>query len=263
MMQLVASALPVAYPSNLAAMFWQAPCYGVALHQKLFQREMEQSFNSRYGITEGPQGPHEFGRFWRTLLNYPDMQQRAGHSVDWQRVRDTLANMTETADSAFAFKSFLPVWHLDDLSRTCIKSIFVHIKRDPLENALSLLKARRAYAERETDWVGLKPLACKPHENASIAKQVVSQVIEINRVIEKQLEMIPEDRVIRTPLRQLCAEPETYVSKIATCINGVQETQVKSNGRVPALKENFPSYAADPAEIDAIKAAFAHFDYAL
>jgi len=263
MMQLVAASLNIAYPSNLAAMFWQAPCYGVALHRKLFRQTIGQNFSSQYGITDGPQGPHEFGRFWRALFNYPDMGERTDHPIDWTLVRSTLANMTETAGQAFAFKSFLPVWHLEELAHACPKSIFLHIVRDPLENALSLLQARHSYAKNETDWVGLKPLACKQYEAAPIAVQVVSQVIEIERAISARIETIPKNRVIRTTLREVCAAPENCIAQLADCIDAIQLETVRRRGVLPALEENFPSLTADPADISAVKKAFANFGHCL
>ena len=258
MMQLMATYLPIAYPSNMSAMFWSAPTYGVALARKLFgdTPAFQSSLTSSYGRTTDPLEPHEFGRFWLELLGYHSLEEKPGHQIDRMRMRDTLVNMTEAAGRAYAFKSFLPVWHLNELAEEMQKGLFVHVVRDPLENALSLLKARRHYAETENDWFGLKPHACRDYLRSPLPVQVVSQVVEIEQSIERRLQSIDPDRVVSLRLSDLTRCPNSQLLRVADALARVQHDQIAPIPLIESLPARRPSRDMDKEDVEAVKAAF-------
>lgn len=263
LMQLLASSFELNYPTNLSATLWEAPLYGAALARKLFTGEFESSYQSSYGRTQDLREPHEFGRFWLKLLNYDSLEEKPGHKIDCELVRDTLVGMTEVAGGPYAFKSFLPVWHLEELSHICKKSLIIHVKRDPMENAISLLKARRCYADEETNWVGLKPYVCRKFEHESIHVQVASQVIAVEHSIMSKTKNLPDNRVLTFDLDEILRSTESVISTINSRVSTIQESDIIKPSFVAPLLNPSGKSPTSKSDVEALNSAFKNLQTAM
>ena len=215
--QLLSFHLDVGYISNLVAAFWQAPVTGLRLAKKLLPQDAQTSYASTFGRTQGLHEPHEFGYFWSKMLGYRDMQQRDSvfeDSIDWDNLRRVLINMTHAVAKPLVFKPFLLSYHITRTVQVLPKSIFVRITRDPLDNALSILKMRRKYAQSLDEWVSLKPIEYFQLKDASPFEQIAGQVYFLNQMLDAQLQQLDEVNYLNVPYERLCDEPRAVIAEL-------------------------------------------------
>ena len=217
LMQLVAAHLDVAYIDNLAAAFWRAPAYGLRLSDKLLGRRRTSTYESQYGRTSRIEEPHEFGRFWLELLGYDEMIDRGAEyeeRIDWKRVSLVLRNMTHAVRRTVAFKSFLLAMHLRCVQELLPKTCWVRIRRDPTENALSLLQLRRQYLASEDVWGGIKPREFSWLKDEPVYRQVAGQVFYVEQAMTRQIEAVGQHNVLELRYDEVCANPRQALAAI-------------------------------------------------
>lgn len=216
-MQIIAASLDVGYINNLIASFWRAPAFGVRLSEKLLPGVRPTAFASDYGRTPGIGEPHEFGYFWSYLLDYAEMVEKspaAEDQINWRRLQQQLTGIAHAFGKPVLFKSFLLAWHVRKFQQVSPKSLLVWIRRDPVDNALSLLKAREAQLGSIDKWISMQPAEYAWLRHESPAMQVAGQVYFIERAIERQLAKADANRMVVVSYRDLCEQPQQLVDEI-------------------------------------------------
>lgn len=261
LVQLISSCLEVGYVNNLIACFWDAPVYGIHLSRKLLGTSTPSSFDSEFGRTQGPAEPHEFGLFWSRLLGYRDfVEPPPAHDeeIDWQRVRRVLTNMCAAFAMPVVFKSFHLIFHLERIAAALPMTCFVRVRRDPVQTAMSLLRARRQYASSEDDWVGVAPKEYEWLRREPVPVQVAGQVHFLDRLIDGALAAIGGANVLELRLDDVTADPALAVTRVAGLLevagNGVP-ARMPAPGPFPAADRDV---AGDPqyAEVSAALRSF-------
>ena len=215
--QLISSTLDVGYINNLIAAYWRVPCYGIRLSEKLLAGARPASFRSDFGRTASIQEPHEFGYFWTHLLGYPEMAEQAidfEQSIDRERLRRVLLNMAHTFGKPIVFKSFMLAWHLKMMQQTMPKSIFLWIRRDRIDNALSIAKAREAQLGSVEKWISIKPREYAWLRNAPVPTQIAGQIFFTELAIARQVELIGGRNVLEIEYQQMCANPQGVIERL-------------------------------------------------
>ena len=252
--QLVASHLDVSCISNLVAAFWSAPCLGLRLARRLLAPRPNTTYTSSYGRTTDISEPHEFGYFWSDLLGYRELREPTGDpDVDWDRVRRALTNMCAAAGRPIVFKSFALAYHALHVQQVLPRTCFVWVRRDPVDNALSLLRARRAYGGDLTSWVGLKPAEFSWLQHETPAVQVAGQVIGVERGIRDALRRNGLRNTLMLRHSDVCAHPEVALDRIAGLLRTVGVEVGPTRGDLPDLRVS--PRTADPMR-DEVVAAF-------
>lgn len=244
--QLISANLDVGYINNFIASFWRAPCYGIQLSEKLLAGARPASYRSDLGRTTSIQEPHEFGYFWRYFLGYPEMaEQPAGFEqlIDWVRLRKVLINMTHAFDKPLVFKSFLLIWHLKRMQQVLPKSIFLWIRRDAIDNGLSILKAREAQLGSIDKWISLKPKEYDWLQHQPVPSQIAGQIFFTERAIADQVELIGSNNTLIIEYRDLCTNPQGVLEQLLAVLKNNGQT-VKQINSPPA---QFP-FSASPTE---------------
>jgi hypothetical protein len=258
--QLLASYLDVGYINNLIAAFWKAPTVGIRLSRKLLCTGAESSFTSAFGRTDAIREPHEFGYFWRDLLEYPDLSDQGpqhDQRIDWARVRRVLTNMTYAFERPIVFKSFWLGMHvarmIGHLPRTC----FVRVIRDPLDNALSLLRMRTEFHGSAQTWASMKPREYVDLRNRSVPEQLAGQVYYLQQMMAEQVAAAPRANVLEVRYEDLCAHPAAFVANVQQMLRD-HGAEVALRRKVErSFKPRSPRESAAPGEITAIQAALA------
>ncbi len=247
--QALISRLELGYVDNLAAAFWRAPTYGMRLSQALGVGEESSSFVSTFGRTGDLSEPHEFGYFWNDHLRYPDLAEReAGHgsTIDWVYLRRILVNMTHVAGRPLVFKPMLLVWHLEAMLEAMPLTCYAWIRREPRQVALSLLKMRKALFGSIEQWASLKPRDAEALGGDDPIRQVAAQVVVLERTIETVAARLGGDHVVEIAHADLCADPESAVTRVAELMGG--------KGTAPVLRgsplEPFEPMDNDDLEVD-------------
>lgn len=259
--QLIASCLDVGYVNHLIAAFWQAPVHGIRLSQKLLRSSPTSSYQSQFGRTRGIHEPHEFGYFWTSLLNYPVPEQKTPpeeDSINWERFRRVMINMSHAFGKPAVYKSFYLGWHIaraqQELSSTC----FVHVTRDPVENVLSILKLRREFLGSVEKWASLRPAQYEELRALPYHEQAAGQVYHLRAEHTRQLEAIGYHNSIHVDYRDLCERPGQVVERVRELLAGAGAHVARTNDP-PADFTRSGGGAADEQEVVKVRRAVEGF----
>ena len=253
--QLLSACTEVGYVNNLMARFWMAPAVGARLSLEVLRQRVFTGHSS-YGQTICIEEPHEFGGFWRHYLGYSDMRQKpTDDGIDWQRLVQTLNRISSVFACPVVYKVFQLYWHLQVFHEHLPLSRWIWVRRDPVENALSLLKMRKDKTGSMDEWFSAFPLGAEQYDGEPGWVQVAVQVHLIEKWIHGQLSRIPLDAWMEITLENLCSAPETVVKELADKLNvSVHEKnlqQVSANimpekftGKDAALRKNIETVFA-------------------
>lgn len=218
--QLLAYSLDAGYVTNFAARFWLAPVHGLRLGRILFGTEKPDRFESDYARTGDPREIHEFGYFWRHWLRketFDDVvrSRELEATVDWDGLRLTLANVQRELGRPYVGKNMLGAYHMAKLSDVLGKVLWVHIERDPLDVAVSILDARRKHYDDARSWWSYVPLEYDRLHGLDEWQQIAGQVHYLERMYDEELAALGE-RAVRTSYEQLCRDPAGVLSGISS-----------------------------------------------
>jgi hypothetical protein len=262
LMQLMASCLDVGYVDNLVASFWRAPVVGVRLSRKLLDKPAHPSYASNFGRTRGIDQPHEFGYFWSEMLGYPDFAERDPEHedrIDWIALRNTLRSMAVAFGAPMVSKPFLLTWHLARFAAELPETVFVRIKRDPVDAALSMLRLREELLGTRDAWASLKPKEGAWLEQRSVHEQVAGQIHYLDASISAQLARVPADRVLEIAFDELCTKPGDALAAIRQLLR-------RHGAEVDLLREAPDAFPVSrpserrPQDAAAVEKAFVSFD---
>ena len=212
--QVIASSIEVGYVNNLMASFWKIPVVGALLSKKLI-KNCEVGYKSNFGQTDSISDIHEFGGFWRRVLNYDDLNQKTSHHVDWSKLLKSLDDIGGVISKPMLYKVFQLYWHLSEFHNLRKDSKWIWIERDIESNVKSILKLRRSVNGNENDWVSAKPIDCALFDADEPEIQVIAQVVLINRWLESELAKIHEKSWIKVDYDALTTNPEIELLKIS------------------------------------------------
>lgn len=256
--QLIIHRFRVGYMSNLIARFWAAPEAGIALVREISQDagRITSSLDSHYGFTKGYEGHHEFGYFWRHWFDFEEthfLDHEAQAKVDINNLKKTLSAMENEWERPLFFKNTaalpLQTAFLADILPT---SIFIHIKRDPLAVASSLLKGRKKYMGDANRWFSIKPKEYTSLKKKSIPEQIAGQVYYTQKEINRQIALVPDKRKINLEFTNLCQNADNEINQIGGFLKSVYPGIEERHVKLPIL--NPPSGRIDPEFKDQIKA---------
>ncbi len=212
--QLLSACTDAGYVNNLMARFWQAPTVGAQLSCEVLKRRIFTG-SSAYGQTLYPEEPHEFGAFWRSVLNYSDMTQKeTDKGIDWNALVITLNKIASVHQRPVIYKVFQLYWHLATFHNYLPSSKWIWVKRNPVDNALSLLQMRKNKTGKTDTWFSARPIGAEKYDKESPLVQVAAQVKLIEDWIEKQLSKIPNEASLQVNLDELCKTPDAIVTSL-------------------------------------------------
>ena len=229
--QVLAATLDVGFVDHVMASFWRAPVTGARLSRKLFRgRPASPQYRSTYGRTLDVREPHEFGYFWTEMLKYHEPLQKepeAEDSIDWTRLDLVLTNIAGVFERPVVYKSYLAGWHLRRIQSLRPEDLFVLVRRDPVENALSILAMREEYSGDLKAWPGLRPPEYRWLREEGPAVQAAGQVYFLDRSFQREIDAVSGRRVLEIDYESFCRNPSKAVEAIRQSIT--------VNGAVPAL----------------------------
>jgi hypothetical protein len=243
--QLLVKALDFCYPTNLLSRFYASP-YAGALIQKLMvdlddKEELlggfrEFGLESKLGKTKGPLSPHEFWYFWRSHfavneLGYIDSPTDAQINTFLKG----LNSIKVVFDKPLILKGMIANNALAELVQANSQDKVIFMKRKLATNALSLLNARKDFYEDINQWYSFK-IADKIDINANNPyEQVVLQVEYTNRLVEEELQKLPQEKVYWIDYEDVSDNFGIFMNKISSDLK-VGKKAVD----LPQIKESKP-----------------------
>lgn len=254
--QLICSCLDVGYINNLSAAFWRAPVHGIRLSNKLLRSHPELSYRSDFGRTAGLHEPHEFGYFWSRLLDNSEMYEKSEEDealMDWSRIRLVLLNMLNAFGKPAAYKAIHLGWHIGRIQQELPRTCFVRIRRNPTDNALSILKMRRAYWGSVDNWVSFKPKEYDWLQSLPYWEQVVGQVYFLEQGVTERIESVGKRNVLEVRYRDVCTRPREVLEQVVALLedNGARIPLLRS----PPSSFTWRSFSEDDDDYRLVRAA--------
>lgn len=214
-----------AYPSNLLERFAYAPYFGARIQQMLLDPEFdyreeladlrsEVGFSSTLGRTKGALAVSEFYHFWRRFLPVFDPQHIPDDrlsEVGVDAFRAELASLEDAFGKPWVCKGIMAQFNLPFFAERMPELLFLYISRPPIYLMQSIYKARQKYYGSPDIWWSVKPREYDRLATMSPVDQVAGQVYYTVRAIERGLDAVDPQRVVRVAYDEFCQRPaETY-----------------------------------------------------
>lgn len=212
----VTQAFSFGFVDNFSSLFWRTPVFGTLLSQRL-RLIPGHSFDSRYGILEGLGDPSEFGAFWyRWFPGGLDVHASSGSlsPVAMRELRSEVARLAVAHRKPLVFKNLFNSMRIGALAECFPGAVFVVCKRDPVQNALSLLKGRIENGGDKNVWWTLPPREVGALIGRPYAEQVAGQVHYINRQIESDMDLVGRARFLIVQYEDFCGDVHGHLRDI-------------------------------------------------
>ena len=245
--QTLCHGLEVNYLSNFWNVFYQLPLIG-GFFSGFFSRNHRSDFQSQYGFVGGLAGPAEGMKFWRWWLdcglsddecNQMNGAVRARRASYINRVFQLLTQRRPFA-TAYLGHSLVP----DRVCEAFPGAVLVRLRRDPVSNALSLLKSLRAGRDL---WFSVVPKECDSFKGGSEHERVASQVYWINRRLDSAN---CSSKMLTVHYEDLCDDPARELGRIKDWCHKMG-VDLRTKFPLPSrFAYKLPNYHEDP---DALK----------
>lgn len=229
--QVLIHGLKSIYLSNLWNMLYALPWVGGALSRRLCS-DHQSDFQSNHGFVGGVCGPAEGQRFWSYWyghgLSEIDVVRTSDATLHrrmryLRRVFSALTNPQTPMVTGY-------IGHIlvaDMLREIFPEAVFVRLHRDPLSNAVSMLRSRQ---RGSGGWFSIFPQECKKTLDANVYAQIASQVYWLNRRLDA---VRNDERTIHVAYEALCRNPNQELQRIVAYCN--------ANGMDISIQRDLPS----------------------
>lgn len=229
LMQWLASTGAFAYPTNLLSRFYDAPYIGARIQQLLtdprFQygeelydlKPSRTDLRSNTGKTKGALEPSEFWYFWRRFIPNEDPEwitDKQEDQIDGVGFLQEIASLESVFGKPFVMKGMILQFNIAALFRHLGRILILHIRRDPLFNAQSLLETRQRYFGNKKLWYSVKPRQYPELEKLDPYRQVAGQIYYTNQSIQCEIDALPDHSSLTIEYEDLCSNPEGVYRRI-------------------------------------------------
>lgn len=260
MYQLLVSQFRAIWFDNFQHTFLRYPYLSFWISQRFIHKNTG-GFRSEHGFIGGIGGLSEGNFFWPYWFDM-DLEQKLKPAPAPNRighVRTVLNRMYEDTGLPMLNSFNTHAFYLTELRRHFNKVVVINMRRDPVANAVSLLRGRKTYRKNINDWWSIRPAACYWDEPIDCYQQIYCQVVEIYRTVQEQRrQSVPP--IIDVHYEQLCASPQEVLDDVYVFCQdeGIALEKVESPPPVPDLQIRGPR----PGEIEDASRFSALFDAA-
>jgi hypothetical protein len=228
-MQWLANMENFAYPTNMMSRFYEAPIMASKIQMLLtdeqynYRNEIRDfnsdiDFNSENGKTKGALAPNEFWYFWRRFLPFKELDYLSTdellEQVDIDTFKAEFAGMTDVFQKPFALKAMIMNYNIDFLDKLFPEAIFIHVKRNPLTNIESALKAREHQLGSIDKWYSFKIPEYYELIKRNPYEQVAGQIYHINKAVESGLDKVAEQKKMTLQYEDFCTDPKAVFKEL-------------------------------------------------
>lgn len=265
--QLLSCYLPVGYIDNLIARFWQRPSVGIRLSRSLLGIAGREAiaFDSKHGVTQGVEGPHEFGYFWRQWLALDgaethNLSIREAEAIDLVGLKQALENeILKEFGAPVVFKNVICGFQAEMLSRVHPASLFVWIKREPKDVVKSILKCRMERYGRYDAWWSLKPSTySRLVKIDSPVRQVLGQVMDCMREFDQELSK-PDVKSLAVNYSTLVECPDAVLAEVCASVKTLGFEMSTLHKTLPVFRDPSKILLPDYLETELMNVAYTEF----
>lgn len=236
--QLLSAGFEAGFINNFVARFWLAPVHGIRLSNIIYGENKKTDFSSDYARTGEITDIHEFGYFWRYWLKKEEISGVTGakaieSKIDWQGLKTVLANIQNEFDSPMVFKNIFGGYHIEKMTEILDKVVWVYIKRDILDSAVSILEARRKYYTDLGTWWSYMPVEYNLIKDRPYMEQIAGQVYYLKKYYDSYAEKGFKN-FIEIEYRDLAHSPASVLKNIAEKCVDLFNYELRISPDIPA-----------------------------
>ncbi len=239
--QVLRSGLKSVYLSNFQNFFFSSPQLAYLLTRGNCQRTYS-SFHSHHGFVQGLCGESEGYRFWKYWMRQ-GLEKTEGKTPE-KRIRKLsrkIERMEMDRDGPLIAGYLGHVLSVPTLLQAFPNALFLHLKRDLLSNANSLLSFS------PDQWRSTRPPGHQQWLSEPREEQVLEQIFQIHRMVNEKKHEAPE-RFLELRYQELCHDPRGLLERVRLSKGEI--------GPVPELRDEehlpgaFPEKISDPDHPD-------------
>jgi hypothetical protein len=211
--QIIVHGLRVQYLSNIWNLFYQLPLLGGWV-SKIVNQNHKSDFRSEHGFVPGLAGPAEGLKFWQWWLGadlVEDSDHNEGSAVNKSRlhyIRRVFTRLTRSNNGPFVSAYLGHTLVPERLSDAFPEALIIRVRRDPVDNALSLLNSMR---QGSGNWFSVLPKECRKWDKASEYERVAAQVYWLNKRLD---EASLSSGYLEVHYEALCQNPTAELNRI-------------------------------------------------
>ena len=224
------------YFSNIAERFYNTPAASTYFGNYFLAKRKSGSFASNYGQVDGWGAPSEGGRIWNRWVPQ-SFYLSADHvtSLPTGKIRNTVASISKSIDAPFLNKNVMHSVHIELLNEIFPNCIFLEVRRDPVANIRSIIRARdkKGGPRENRNWWSVKPEVWQQYENSSVEEQACVQVCSLIGDISKQINKISPERLQIVHYEDFCEQPGKIMSRIKKMFEKQLKIELQDNAEIP------------------------------
>jgi hypothetical protein len=215
------------YPSNFIARFYAAPAVGALVQNMMIdpdcqhRREMgginiDQAggaiYVSKSGKTDGFLGPNEFYYFWRRFYPVESYGEQVYIPLGSFSVDDfsaQLGALERVLGKPIVMKGIIANAILHEIQAKIPETRILHIQRDPLLVAQSILETRSQFYGDDRAWYSFRPPQCMSMDHLDPEIQVACQVHFSRQLLAGSIDKLPAEMILNVPYVEFCESPAT------------------------------------------------------
>lgn len=209
--QLIVHAFKVGYLTNMHCKIFGAP----VLASRLMRNDHRHiTFLSNYGRTAGRYGPSECGEWWYRFFPRDPVYVKTSDisSRKLEAFRRSLVAFAAAEGRPVVFKNLYASLRIDPILSMFPNAIFIHVMRNRVDNAASILEGRMAANGEYDTWWSVPPPGYEYLRELSPARQVMSQIAMIDDQIEQDIRRLMHDEcVLNVRYEEICNDPNRFV----------------------------------------------------
>jgi LPS sulfotransferase NodH len=236
--QLIAKHLEVGYFNNLSSKFWLSPLHGLRLSNSVIGNNNKIGYYSDFGRTMKLQEPHEFGYFWQHWLKMKKDEDFFipginNEKIEWFKLKKVLANIQHEFCLPVLMKNFFGINYFHQINDLSEKIVWVYIKRDLEDSAVSIYNARKNYYDNLLEWWSTKPPQYRELKDKNVYEQIAGQVFYLRKYYDNLEKQNPK-RIIGIEYKELCKNPNLVFEEIISSISDITGYEMKVKLEIPS-----------------------------
>ena len=218
--QLLIHRFKFSYFTNIADLLNKLPVMATKWGMR-FYRPYQSDFESNYGRVAGKLAPSEAGGIWNRWFPYADRDGynyvSAGHLDAGARhlIYQTVASVERSYKHPFINKNVNHSVRLSALNEIFPSALFLQVKRDPVDVAVSIMHGRRKRSENPDAWWSAMPKEIDQLRDLDLLAQIAGQVFYIEKNITEDVAELNPSRHLVIEYEQLCDQPQDSIELIS------------------------------------------------
>jgi hypothetical protein len=255
--QMLVHRFEFSYFPNIANYFYMCPIFATRIGLEIFPPYVS-SFKSNFGYEEGWMSPSEAGNIWNRWFPH---EKREGYNYTAEgflsegergEIKSIVANVCMIYRRPFLSKNVKIDVRLRAMKEIFPNALFLHISRDFVDSAVSLLVKRR---RDKREWISVMPRDINNIKNKSDMEQVAAQIYFVEQDIRRDIKIFGKNNYMKLEYKQLCEKPEQLMSDIFDFLKSgkiaLNEKHKRPFASFPVSRHVKSKYVSD-AEIDKI-----------